>query len=242
MWFDTNSIIEVRKKVQKPWEREDLWAWLFLRRFSIYISIWIATKTNISPNNLTILGMLSGVFAGLSFLIGDKLFLFIGIILYNLAFFLDCVDGEVARLRNATSQLGCWLDIGLRYSLIVSFISFCVGYSNRVLDLAYSNFIIFIVLVSGFADILGNDGKKRSFPADRTKSSKNIRKKNILVDFIIFFTATFSGFYLLMFIFLIIPAANQCMLYWFLLHIITYFLKTVYKCAIVYRHQSLHIR
>ena len=144
-WFDNQDILELRKKVQKSWDKEEFWAWYVLRRFSIYVSKLIAEKTRISPNSLTLLGIAFGVLTSICFLTGTKNTILLGIFLYQITYLLDCIDGEVARITNKMDNIGIWLDLGLRYTLYLSFISIIFSIL-RYLPWEFYNMLLYIVL------------------------------------------------------------------------------------------------
>jgi phosphatidylglycerophosphate synthase len=62
----------------------------------------------VTPNRITLLSMLFGLASGFCFLAGD---LVVGGILFQLRFFLDCLDGKVARARGVSSAAGAALDV-----------------------------------------------------------------------------------------------------------------------------------
>ena len=70
----------------------------------------IFMKTKITPNQITILSIISGVLAIMLFLFGGFVGVFMGGILLQLSYILDCADGQVARLKNMQSDFGGTLD------------------------------------------------------------------------------------------------------------------------------------
>jgi len=82
-------------------------------RLAKFFSIWISkalSKTRITPNQITILW---GIFITLSYALlatGDVKYMLIVPLLIQIYLILDCVDGEVARMKGMTSVLGKKLD------------------------------------------------------------------------------------------------------------------------------------
>jgi len=228
-WFDNEDILELRKKVQKSWEKEEFWAWYFLRRFSIYISKFIAEKTKISPNFLTFLGIVFGLLTSICFLIGTKNTILLGIFLYQVTYLLDCIDGEVARITSKISNAGAWLDLGLRYTLYLSFISIIFSFS-KYLPWKFDSILLYVVLFATFSSILCTD----TIRTNNTNNNvmQNHRKKTKTRDGIIFLLASEPGFYFGLFfihIYSYFYDITYLGVYWTVFHLLTFFLKSLYR-------------
>lgn len=68
-------------------------------------------RSSVSPNALTVLGILLGVAGGLIVARPGLGSLLVAIMLLEISAVLDCVDGELARICHAESRLGHWLDV-----------------------------------------------------------------------------------------------------------------------------------
>jgi phosphatidylglycerophosphate synthase len=68
---------------------------------------------NITPNQITLIGLGSGLCAALSFYLGSfhTAWLLAAAVFVALHIILDCLDGSVARLRHQTSNSGAFLDL-----------------------------------------------------------------------------------------------------------------------------------
>ena len=66
-----------------------------------------------SPNAITILATVIGLFAAVGFATGSYTWSVIAAVLFQFAAVIDCSDGEVARLTFTESPFGAWLDITL---------------------------------------------------------------------------------------------------------------------------------
>lgn len=64
----------------------------------------------LTPNQITIVSFLVGLFAAYFFAKGDYSSLVIGAILVQLSFVIDCMDGQFARYSKKFSDFGAWLD------------------------------------------------------------------------------------------------------------------------------------
>ena len=70
-------------------------------------------RTPLTPNQITILSFLTGLLGASCFLLGSYGGSVLGALLLQFSTVLDCVDGEVARVKMLESPLGEWLDISL---------------------------------------------------------------------------------------------------------------------------------
>ena len=73
----------------------------------------ILVHTPITPNLVTVLGTLVGLAAAAWIAEPDPVVALAGTLLFQLAAAIDCVDGELARVRFQESAFGQWLDLGL---------------------------------------------------------------------------------------------------------------------------------
>ena len=79
------------------------------RPISIKISE-LLLKTKITPNQISLISFIIGLFGALFFYFGDYVFLVFGGILVQMSSIIDGCDGEVARLKLVESKYGGWFD------------------------------------------------------------------------------------------------------------------------------------
>ncbi len=77
------------------------------RKFSRPVAGFLAKKTRITPNHVTILSFLLGVFSGVAFSFHQSI---IGGVLAQTASIMDGVDGDLAVLTRNESRFGSYLD------------------------------------------------------------------------------------------------------------------------------------
>ena len=70
-------------------------------------------RTALTPNQITVLSCLIGLFGAACFFRADYWGPVFGALLLQISAVLDCCDGEVARMKFLESRLGAWLDITL---------------------------------------------------------------------------------------------------------------------------------
>ncbi|HVH04401.1 MAG TPA: CDP-alcohol phosphatidyltransferase family protein [Myxococcota bacterium] len=83
---------------------------LVYRRFSRPLTARLL-PTRITPNAVTVVGILAGIAGGLLLGVPGAAATVAAILLLFVSSVLDCCDGELARLRFAESKLGHWLDV-----------------------------------------------------------------------------------------------------------------------------------
>jgi hypothetical protein len=104
-------ISELKSIVAKPQvgKKSPWYARKVIRRISVYVT-WCFLHTNATANQVTILQNVVG-FIGFLLLCSAHLgWALLGIALIQLSYVLDCVDGEIARYRKASSVNGIFLD------------------------------------------------------------------------------------------------------------------------------------
>ena len=105
-----DRIAELRKVGQpsRKLQSDDYYTTI-LRRFTIYLT-FLVLKLDISANAITVLSGVIGL-AGSVAMILDSLWLtLLGAFFWQLFRVLDCVDGEVARIKHEVSKIGFYLD------------------------------------------------------------------------------------------------------------------------------------
>jgi len=81
----------------------------FVSPYSKYIARW-AARRGLTPNQVTLASIAVGVVAAAGFATGERAGLVAGAVLLQVAFTLDCVDGQLARYTRTFSRFGAWLD------------------------------------------------------------------------------------------------------------------------------------
>jgi phosphatidylglycerophosphate synthase len=81
----------------------------FVSPYSKHIARW-AARRGLAPNAVTIVSLAIGLLAAAAFATGQRAGLIAGAVLLQVAFTLDCVDGQLARYTRTFSAFGGWLD------------------------------------------------------------------------------------------------------------------------------------
>lgn len=100
-------ITKMRQELQWPRRPFDTWYGKHvMRRVSIFIT-WLFIQLKVSPNQATFLSLIAALAGAIVLSQG---FLGWGILLINLWYLLDHVDGELARMRNVVGVTGFFFD------------------------------------------------------------------------------------------------------------------------------------
>ena len=103
------NIKEEFKKSLKPNSAEEFFDIYFYRPIA-FLFVKLIAKTSISPNTVTVFGMIWGLIAGYFLSRGTQHGFFYGTIFYQIANIFDCADGQLARLKKSNSEIGRILD------------------------------------------------------------------------------------------------------------------------------------
>ncbi len=95
--------------LRKPIEVEGVVGYYLQRPLTRHVSR-LLVRTPIHPNHLSVLAMVVGAVSGVLVATADAGWTALGGALFFAGSLLDCLDGEVARLRFLCSHLGEWLD------------------------------------------------------------------------------------------------------------------------------------
>ena len=104
-------IDEIRETYRASQKSDDI-AWnTYVARPMAAVLVHLLRRTPLTPNQTTFLGMFVFVAAAAIFVAwpGPVGFV-IGAVVVQLAYLFDCVDGQLARIKNMTSDVGAYLD------------------------------------------------------------------------------------------------------------------------------------
>ena len=107
------SLAEVREGGQQHRHllADPTYARVAMRRISPYLTFVIARYTPLSADAVTGLSILSGIGGGVAIVVPSAATYLVAVALLQLAYLLDLVDGEVARVRGTASLRGTYLDL-----------------------------------------------------------------------------------------------------------------------------------
>lgn len=193
------------KNLKKSTLQEQIVTHALLYRFSRHISLrmtWFFLKIKgITPTQVTLLGMITGIIAALFFATGDYHYGVVGAFLVYLSYLLDCCDGEIARAQKSYSLMGHYMD-ALTGHLVGQLFLFGIVFGTFIRTQNYLILVLgFLMLFShALYDILVNmryaiynyysRSKKKDLKLVNVdkKTKSNIKSPNFLVKFVLFFS------------------------------------------------------
>jgi phosphatidylglycerophosphate synthase len=106
-----SEITELYKETRK--KDEHAWTMYFTRPFAAVL-VHLLRSSPVTPNQVTVLAFLTSL-VGAAVLVFwlDYWGLLVGVLIYQAAYVLDCVDGQLARVRGIASPIGHLLDFML---------------------------------------------------------------------------------------------------------------------------------
>ena len=148
MRLKKNSIINDLKKnhLKDKASFDNLYLWTkILFKPSIYLS-WVFITLGVSANQVTWSSIFFALIGCILIATGGHQLSIFGILLINIWYLMDCVDGHIARYLNTSSNYGAFID-NLGAILLYAFIYIAIGfniYSSP--DLSAENFINFFLV------------------------------------------------------------------------------------------------
>jgi phosphatidylglycerophosphate synthase len=108
--------------------RDAWWTVYLVDPLASRLMLPLVNHTRITPNQVSSLSFVVGIFAALSFVQGGHGWLVLGAALYHISFVLDCIDGKIARLKGTGSVFGMWLDYSFdRYRVMICAVGLSYG-------------------------------------------------------------------------------------------------------------------
>ena len=122
------TVAELRARVQKDRHRE-IGNWLARRvaRPTAVYGCWLAIRLGLSAHQVTLAALCSSLAAAVAIGTGDRTLFVVGVMLAHLGFWLDHVDGQVARWRRTVSLDGVYLDYLMHHAANLA-LGFALGY------------------------------------------------------------------------------------------------------------------
>lgn len=118
---------------------------LFFFRPLAFILVKLIVHLPVTPNQLSILSILSGISAGVFFSFGDRNSFVWAAVLYGLSHIFDCCDGMVARLKKNGTLIGRIIDGWADYITSTSvYIGLLIGLHQGHIDLPFNPWLLLV--------------------------------------------------------------------------------------------------
>lgn len=121
------SLYKQYKDSLKAVEVEEIFD-LFIYRPLAFLFVKATFKTNLTPDQVSVVALIVGSTAGIMFGLGEYTFLVIGALMYFTSNVLDCADGQIARLKRNGTKVGRVVDGFVDYIVsIFVFVGTAIG-------------------------------------------------------------------------------------------------------------------
>ena len=170
------SLGELRSKVQKP-RHQEIGNWLarkVARPTAIY-GTWLAVRLNLKAHQVTLGSLFSSLLGAIAIGTGQREGLLAGVLLLHLGFWLDHVDGQVARWRGTAGLSGVYFDYLMHHvtSMALGF-ALGMGVAVQAGNLAWS--VVGFMIATGWVLLgLHNDCRYKAFFQILKSSNKSFQ-------------------------------------------------------------------
>ncbi len=170
------TVRELRARVQKgrPGEIGNWLARRVARPTAVY-GCWLAIRMGLTAHQVTLAALASSIGAALAIGTGDRFLFVVGVMLAHLGFWLDHVDGQVARWRGTVSLDGVYFDYLMHHTASLA-LGFALGYglASRSGDARWT--IAGFAIAAGWAILsLHNDCRYKAFFQRLKSTTKTYR-------------------------------------------------------------------
>ena len=135
MMGDWRPVLAAYPPEKRQWDRTFPWIYYGARPLSFPLT-WLALRLRLTPNQVTLLSLLAGVGAFVLMSSGGSR-LVVGSCFFALLNVLDCVDGNLARLRRQESPAGKFYDVAVGLLFYLVYVALGLGL-YRTPDLSLS--------------------------------------------------------------------------------------------------------
>ncbi len=168
----------------------------FYRPFSLRLS-WILYRTKITPNFVTVLQIIIGLFSCLFISVNlSKEAMLLGVIVLHFAYLLDCVDGEIARAKQMDSLEGLFLDKFAHAITMPSiFMAVTLHYSEFATNLSFPLLVISFFsslctfnpvnrLITSIVQQLMTKKQFKQYDLEQYQKNKITKNENEVIEFV----------------------------------------------------------
>lgn len=139
--------LENTEEIAKHYIAIDLWE-SFLCKFLSTPLVAAVQNTKLTPNHLTLIGIGINFLVAILFGVGNYFALVLGGILLQAAYVFDAADGQLARYKKMTSNMGQWLDIlgdVISDGVVIAGLAFGIwSRTSNVFVIYFAFFIVFL--------------------------------------------------------------------------------------------------
>lgn len=148
------SLKEITRSLPaKKNSKSSLWVKLIVRKLS-FVFTYLFINIRCSAWGASIISVLVATVGSFCFAIDNSLFRIIGVILIELWLVLDCVDGNIARVKKTSSEMGEFIDALSGY-YVTGFVYFFVGIAAAYTTKLFGKYAFLMIILGGVSTIAG---------------------------------------------------------------------------------------
>lgn len=150
-FYSLRTITESLPK--KKNSKSSLWVKLVVRKLS-FIFTFIFINCGSSAWTASIISVFTAVLGSAFIAVDNMVFRIIGVILIELWLVLDCVDGNIARVKKTSSEMGEFIDALSGY-YVTGFVYFAVGFAAYNTTKIFADHAFLMVVLGGISTVAG---------------------------------------------------------------------------------------
>ena len=148
------SLKEIIKSLpKKKNSKSSLWVKLIVRRVS-FLFTYLLINVGCSAWGASIISVLVALAGSFCFAVDNPVFRIIGVCLIEMWLVLDCVDGNIARVKNTSSEMGEFVDALSGY-YVTGFVYFFVGIAAYYTTSIFRHNAFTLIILGGISTIAG---------------------------------------------------------------------------------------
>ena len=143
----------IRSLPEKKNSKSSLWVKLIVRKISFLIT-YLLINVGCSAWGASVISVLVALAGSCCFMADSAICRIIGVCLIEFWLVLDCVDGNIARVKKTSSEMGDFIDALSGY-YVTGFVYFCVGIAAYYTTNIFRNDAFVLVMLGGVSTIAG---------------------------------------------------------------------------------------
>lgn len=143
----------IRSLPEKKNSKSSLWVKLVVRKVSFFLT-YLFINAGCSAWGASIISVLVALAGSVCFAVDNPVFRIIGVSLIEIWLVLDCVDGNIARVKKTCSEMGEFIDALSGY-YVTGFVYFFVGIAAYYTTNIFGHNAFILVVLGGVSTIAG---------------------------------------------------------------------------------------
>lgn len=148
------SLKEIIKSLPaKKNSKSSLWVKLIVRKLS-FLFTYLFINIGCSAWGVSIISVLVATVGSFCFVVDNAIFRIVGVCLIELWLILDCVDGNIARVKKTNSEMGEFIDALSGY-YVTGFVYFFVGIAAFYTTTMFREYAFWMIVLGGVSTTAG---------------------------------------------------------------------------------------